>query len=237
MAGKPKNRIGEVFTDGVTSLEIISISDKRTPSGGACWNGLCSCGKTRKDIPGDQLFHGKRKTRKTVCSCLDCANKKIREGVIKANESLELERQDSARKAREKLIGLVPNEWLELPLTSQEGKRLGTTQFFTGIPCSKGHLERRHTSTGLCLECKRLSSALRNSTPEQKEKNKLAAKRRWADPRQRELARAHRAEWAKKPQGKASLKNSYKKFYDNHSKRVVSEKTKRSNERYHEDPA
>ena len=133
MAGKPKHRIGEVFTDGVTSLKITSISDKRTPSGGACWNGLCSCGKPRDDIPGDQLFHGKRKSgRKTVCSCLDCAAKKSSIGAATRQASAELKRQDSARKARDQLRGLVPKELLELPLTAQEAKRVGTRHFFTG---------------------------------------------------------------------------------------------------------
>lgn len=172
MAGKPKNRIDEVYTDGITSLTIISISDKRTPSVGACWNGICSCGKPLNDIPGDQLFHGTRNGgRKTVCSCLNCAHLKQINGGIRARESAEIERQNSARKARDQLIGLVPNEWLELPLTAQEGKRLGTTHFFTGIPCPKGHLVRRLVNHGGCLKCNREKQPL--FVPLQKEKRKV----------------------------------------------------------------
>ena len=56
MAGKPRDRVGQVYSDGETSITITSISDRRGKSGEAYWNGQCSCGKMRYEIPGSHLF-------------------------------------------------------------------------------------------------------------------------------------------------------------------------------------
>jgi Recombination endonuclease VII len=42
----------------------------------------------------------------------------------------------------------------ELPPTRTAARALGLKHYFTGRPCSKGHLEKRHL-TGTCVECGR----------------------------------------------------------------------------------
>jgi len=38
-------------------------------------------------------------------------------------------------------------------ISRQEAKSLKLTYYFTGEPCSKGHLSLRHTKNWMCLEC------------------------------------------------------------------------------------
>lgn len=39
------------------------------------------------------------------------------------------------------------------PSTRAEAKILGSTQFFTGLPCKYGHVARRNTASGVCQKC------------------------------------------------------------------------------------
>lgn len=41
-------------------------------------------------------------------------------------------------------------------ISRKEAREKGLTQFFTGRPCSRGHLEPRSTSGGMCRGCERL---------------------------------------------------------------------------------
>ena len=41
----------------------------------------------------------------------------------------------------------------ELPVSRSQAKALGASQYFTGKPCSKGHLAPKFTCSGSCTEC------------------------------------------------------------------------------------
>ena len=236
MAGKPRDRVGQVYSDGETSITITSISDRRGKSGEAYWNGQCSCGKMRYEIAGSHLFHGFRKSRKSVCSCLDCANKKKSDIAIDNNQKSEEKRREDANMRREVLRGAVPEEWFELPLTRTEANQLGVAQYFSAEPCSAGHQVPRQ-SDGSCMECKRLDMARRRATPEGKAKVREYSKRRWADPEVRAKAQAQRAAWAKTEQGRASLRKSFRSFYTEHRDRLMTEHAAYLRRRTKSDPA
>ena len=42
----------------------------------------------------------------------------------------------------------------DLPKSKKEAKALGIRQYFTGIPCKNGHIDKRYTNTGICYSCK-----------------------------------------------------------------------------------
>lgn len=43
-----------------------------------------------------------------------------------------------------------------IPTTRAEARSLGATRYFTGVPCTRGHVTERVTTTGKCVECKRI---------------------------------------------------------------------------------
>src|SRR6056300_409537 len=58
-------------------------------------------------------------------------------------------------------------------ITRKQAKEQGLKHYFTGKPCKHGHVRERHTSSGSCLECRRLLQLKQNKdNPE-----KLAAYR------------------------------------------------------------
>lgn len=48
----------------------------------------------------------------------------------------------------------VPEEYMDLPRSRSEAKRVGAKQYFTGMPCDRGHVSPRVTK-GTCIECRR----------------------------------------------------------------------------------
>lgn len=52
----------------------------------------------------------------------------------------------------ESAAALMRSLGLNLPLTRAEAKRVGSLHYFTGKPCVKGHIDKRHT-TGGCHQC------------------------------------------------------------------------------------
>jgi 5-methylcytosine-specific restriction endonuclease McrA len=38
-------------------------------------------------------------------------------------------------------------------ITRTEARKKGLTHFFTGVPCTKGHLEKSYVSSGACVTC------------------------------------------------------------------------------------
>lgn len=42
-----------------------------------------------------------------------------------------------------------------LPRTGAEARRLGEPHYFSGLPCSRGHIAKRSVKRGVCLECER----------------------------------------------------------------------------------
>lgn len=41
----------------------------------------------------------------------------------------------------------------DLPATRKEAQELGARRYFTGRPCSRGHISPRHTVNKVCVEC------------------------------------------------------------------------------------
>lgn len=49
---------------------------------------------------------------------------------------------------------VIPEEFKHLPRSRSEAKATGAKQYFTGIPCDRGHISLRATK-GTCIECRR----------------------------------------------------------------------------------
>lgn len=65
---------------------------------------------------------------------------------------------------------------MQLPKTRQEAKALGTSRYFTGIPCINGHLSERSTKSKFCLACHRERRAkVRAEAPERVKAQKAAS--------------------------------------------------------------
>ena len=54
----------------------------------------------------------------------------------------------------ELVLPSIPPEYVHLPRTRQQAKEEGAKQYFTGIPCERGHISVRSTK-GTCIECRR----------------------------------------------------------------------------------
>lgn len=50
-----------------------------------------------------------------------------------------------------------------LPKTRKEAQGLGTTYYFTGRPCKHGHVSKRNTKHGDCMECRRYNYHIRET--------------------------------------------------------------------------
>ena len=48
-------------------------------------------------------------------------------------------------------------------ISRAEAKAKGLKHYFTGKPCSRGHIQKRNTVTGQCMECSRLKAAERRA--------------------------------------------------------------------------
>ena len=60
----------------------------------------------------------------------------------------------SYKDALQNVAPVIPPEYAHLPRSRQQAKEEGAKQYFTGIPCDRGHLSVRSTK-GTCIECRR----------------------------------------------------------------------------------
>ncbi len=67
------------------------------------------------------------------------------------------------------------------PAERDAAKKAGLTQYFTGKPCLNGHVAKRSTATGQCLECQRGSRKRYNAAPGRKEAHRLRQAKRVRD--------------------------------------------------------
>lgn len=81
-----------------------------------------------------------------------------------------------------------------LPTSRAKAKELGSTTYFTGIPCKHGHVSIRWTSKGVCNECLGLAKTAYESTDHGRSKRKA----RNADPRNK----AAKVEYANSERGR-----------------------------------
>ena len=119
MPSKPRDRTGEVYG----RLSVIRLSERRTAAGNAYWWCRCQCGQER-EVASDSLSHKIRK-KKNVTECRECAREYATEGVCEKNDREEKQRRIEATTTRKQLNGVVPNDWLELPLTDAHARELG----------------------------------------------------------------------------------------------------------------
>ena len=47
---------------------------------------------------------------------------------------------------------------IEYPATRAKAKELGFKHYYTGKPCSHGHIDKRETGNGSCTECRRIAT-------------------------------------------------------------------------------
>lgn len=78
-----------------------------------------------------------------------------------------------AYRGRETTAVVIPPEYAHLPRTRQLAKEQGAALYFTGVPCSSGHLAPRKAQ-GVCVECAKVSGAKSNEVRKAKPKSEAA---------------------------------------------------------------
>jgi len=81
---------------------------------------------------------------------------------------------------------------MNYPKTRAEAKETGATHYFTGVPCTRGHIALRKTK-GVCVECMKEDWAVDNAKRSEKPKSeaaKAAGKRYYQKNREAVIARA-----------------------------------------------
>lgn len=99
-------------------------------------------------------------------------------------------------------------------LYAAEARRRGLKHYFTGLPCKRGHIAERFTSTRNCVECNKLRG--RNLSDEQKEKRNKRS-REYAN-RNPEKVTENWNKWAKENPRKVSANSRF--MYLKRRKRV-----------------
>lgn len=68
-----------------------------------------------------------------------------------------------------------------LPSTKADAREVGAKHYFTGIPCARGHIAKRYTSTGQCTDCQRDNrTKWRTSNPDKERDSRIRSLRAWA---------------------------------------------------------
>lgn len=114
---------------------------------------------------------------------------------------------------------------MEYPKTRAEAKATGATHYFTGVPCSRGHIALRKTK-GVCVECMKEDWATDNAKRAEKPKSeaaKAAAKRYYE--RNKEVVKARAA--ARPDEEKKRHKLAYKEANPELYKALVSVRKRR----------
>lgn len=104
----------------------------------------------------------------------------------------------------------IPDMWASLPKTKEAAIASGARWFFTGEPCSRGHIDRTSTRHRQCMECARLRSALNYRKPGVRERQNVTSRERYSsDPEYRRkrnvMAGAIRREKKKNAEYRAEL--------------------------------
>jgi hypothetical protein len=87
---------------------------------------------------------------------------------------------------------VTKEEKMNYPKTRAEAKETGATHYFTGVPCTRGHIALRKTK-GVCVECMKEDWAIDNEKRKDKPKSeaaKAAGKRYYQKNREAVIARA-----------------------------------------------
>jgi hypothetical protein len=87
---------------------------------------------------------------------------------------------------------VIKEDKMNYPNTRAEAKATGATHYFTGVPCTRGHIALRKTK-GVCIECMKEDWAIDNEKRKDKPKSeaaKAAGKRYYQKNREAVIARA-----------------------------------------------
>lgn len=68
---------------------------------------------------------------------------------------------------------------MNLPKSRKEALAQGSRHYFTGVPCRRGHLRERFSSSRVCLSCHNEHQKVFAQTPKGREIHKISS-RRWA---------------------------------------------------------
>ena len=104
---------------------------------------------------------------------------------------------------------------MDYPKTRAEAKSTGATHYFTGIPCTRGHIALRKTK-GSCVECMKEDWAIDNERRKGKPKSeaaKAAGKRYYEKNRETVIARAAARPAEEKKQHKLNYKEANPELY------------------------
>ena len=100
------------------------------------------------------------------------------------------------RRYTSRVIG--PVDTTEMASTRAEAKARGDTLYFTGLPCKRGHVAARYTSSPLCVECVKINYEKRKPKTLAELKAKYAADPEGFRAKERERARRDpKRYWAK----------------------------------------
>jgi 5-methylcytosine-specific restriction endonuclease McrA len=97
---------------------------------------------------------------------------------------------------------------MDYPKTRKEAKETGNKYYFTGLPCTRGHIALRKTK-GACVECMKEDWALDNEKRKEKPKSeaaKAAGKRYYEKNKEAVIARAA----ARSPEERRKARNKHK---------------------------
>ena len=114
---------------------------------------------------------------------------------------------------------------MEYPKTRAEAKAQGATHYFTGLPCSRGHVALRKTK-GVCVECMKEDWVVDNEKRKEKPKSeaaRAAGRRYYQKNREAVIARAS----ARPPEEVRAYKDRHKHANPEYYKALTSVRKRR----------
>lgn len=108
------------------------------------------------------------------------------------------------------------------PISRKDAMSLGLKRYFTGKPCTRGHIDYRSTCDHSCFACNRIKSANQKKDPETIKRHRAARKEKYhSDPEVRKIAVKKTAEWVAKNKERSAA--YFKAYYLRNKERALSE--------------
>ena len=120
----------------------------------------------------------------------------------------------------------------DLPKTRQEAFNSGSRFYFTEKPCKHSHVSIRRTADGKCLDCQKM----RDSSPEYRERARLASKRYHRENREQVLVSMRKRNKRYYAKNSESIKAAAAKYQSENAKARTDYKRKWVRERAKADP-
>lgn len=174
----------------------------------------------KRYFTGKPCIHGHIDQRFTASSaCLTCRLAETRNNI---------------KAAKELKITKLPDEIQKRIISRKDALQNGLNKYFTGFPCSKGHLSERRTSNHSCIACGLERVRAYRKTDEGKARARKDAKKRWADPKEKEKQINSYKAW--KVENPDKIKELKKRDYDKHREQYLQKHYAYERKRYKEDP-